>query len=128
MVEQGFKEEFDEDDKTCWCLVLFVNGVPVSTGRLKEIDPETYQVQRLAVRKPFRGKRIGEYTLKFLITKARTLGARSVVLESQYDKVGFYRKMRFKFLSEDVVFDQGYPHLKMYKIIVSKNKPKTINF
>ncbi len=119
--EQGFKNEFDEIDPLCWHLVLFLDQTPISTGRLQEIDPETYQIGRVAVRKLFRGNSVGTYTVKFLCTKAKTLGARKVVLYSQLDKVDFYKKIGFREYGDgEVVLEEGVPHVKMYKILVRK--------
>lgn len=119
--EQGFKNEFDDVDASCWHLVLFLNETPISTGRLQEIDPETYKIGRVAVKKAYRGCKIGTYTVKFLCTKAKTLGARKVILYSQLDKVGFYKKIGFReFDDGEVYLDEGCPHVKMYKILVRK--------
>ena len=69
MVEQGFKNEFDELDDEAWELVLYLDNVPVSTGRLEKIDPETYRIERVAVRKAYRDLQFGTYTMKFLMRK-----------------------------------------------------------
>ncbi|OPZ37504.1 MAG: putative N-acetyltransferase YjcF [Tenericutes bacterium ADurb.BinA155] len=127
--EQGYHDEFDADEDRCWNLVLYLNGTPISTGRLLEVDPETYRIQRIAVRKPYRGQKVGSYTVKFLITKARSLGARKVILGSQMDKQGFYKTLGFRpFPDGEVYFDEGHPHVMMYKVIVTKNKPSRISY
>jgi predicted GNAT family N-acyltransferase len=127
--EQGYEHEFDQDEATCWNLVLYFNGTPISTGRLKEVDPETYQIQRIAVLPPYRHQKVGSYTVKFLITKARSLGARKVILGAQLDKIPFYKQLGFRpFPEGEVYFDEGHPHQMMYKVIVTKNKPQRISY
>ena len=49
--EQGFQNEFDEYEKTATTLVLFLDDIPIATGRLRTLDPETYKIERVAVRK-----------------------------------------------------------------------------
>lgn len=126
--EQGFVDEFDELDKRCWHLVLYMDGCPISTGRLIEEDPETYRIGRLAVRKPFRGKKVGTYTCKFLMNKALSLGARKVVLDSQIEAVPFYEKLGFKSLDGEVFLEEGHPHLKMYATVSKRKRPFKIDY
>jgi len=127
VTEQGYRNEFDENEDRCWNLVLYLDGTPIATGRLLEVDPETFQIGRLAVRAPFRHQKVGSYTVKFLITKARSLGARKVILGAQMDKVPFYQGLGFRpFPEGEVYFDEGHPHIMMFKVIVTKNRPHRI--
>ena len=122
-LEQGFAPEIDldEHDKEAWHVVLYLDGYPISTGRVFPEDPETYHIGRVAVRKKFRGMKVGAYTMKFLCTKAKTLGARKVVLGAQLDKVPFYKTLGFKEQTGEIFDDGGAPHVMMEKILV---KPK----
>ena len=116
--EQGFREEFEDDESIYIHLVIFLDDEPISTARIKKLDPERYQLQRMAVRKPFRSMKIGTYTLKFCQTKIKTLGGREVVLEAQLDKADFYAKNGFKPIDGEIVYDQDCPHIWMHKTIV----------
>ncbi|MCR4562321.1 MAG: GNAT family N-acetyltransferase [Bacilli bacterium] len=121
--EQGFKEEFDEDDLICQHLVLYYNKIPIACGRIIEVDPETYKIGRVAVRKPYRGKKVGLNVMKFLETKIKTLGGRKALLCSQYDKMVFYERCGYHHTGDgEVVFDQDYPHVWMEKILVYPKK------
>ena len=123
MQEQGFQDEFDDKEKERWNLVLYLDGVPISTGRLEEEDPETYWIQRIAVRKPYRGMKVGTYTVKFLCNKAISLGARKAILNAQLDKVPFYRSLGFREDPNGEVFlEEGLPHIKMTKVLVRPKK------
>lgn len=123
--EQGFQNEFDEHDKDSWFLVLYYNGYPVSTGRIYPENPETYHLGRVAVRKAFRGHLLGTYTVKFLCTKAKTLGGRIIILDAQADKIAFYKKLGFKDISNgEIQMDEGVPHIRMQKILYDPNKIK----
>ena len=56
--EQGFKDEFDETDKTCSHIVLYDNENPVATCRYFK-EGENYHIGRVAIIKEYRGKHLG---------------------------------------------------------------------
>lgn len=117
MEEQGFKNEIiPGDDEGAWCLVLYLNGTPIATGRIKEEDPETFHIGRVAVLKEYRGKKVGTYLLKFLETKIMELGGRKAVLGAQIDKKGFYEKCGYASEGE-IFYDEGHPHIHMSKTL-----------
>lgn len=121
--EQGFRNEFDEKDQNCWHLVLYRDRVPIATGRIVEIDPETYQIGRVAVKKEFRHMKVGTYTVKFLCNKALSLGARKAILSAQLDKMDFYRPIGFRpFPDGEIQNEEGVPHIMMYKILIRDKK------
>jgi predicted GNAT family N-acyltransferase len=121
--EQGYKDDVDEIDKTAVELVLYLDKVAIATARLFEVDPETYHVGRVCVLKPYRGKKVGSYLMKFIEVKARSLGARKLILDSQLPREGFYLALGYKEVGDGEVFlDEGQPHVHMEKIIV---KPKS---
>ena len=113
--------DIDEKDPVSWHVVLYLDGTPISTGRVFEDDPETYHIGRICVKKPYRGRKVGTYTMKFLMTKAKTLGARKVILGAQVSKMGFYKKLGFRPVPYSGVFDDGgVPHQMMYKVLTKK--------
>lgn len=122
MKEQGFQNEFDEDDKRLWEFVLYLDDVPISTCRIKPIDPETFKIERVAVRKAYRGQKVGSYTVKFATNKIISLGGRKAVIYSQADKTEFYYKLGFR-LNEEVepFLDEGVPHVEMRKFLLKKH-------
>ena len=119
--EQGYVHEFDELDPTSVSLVLFLEDTPIATGRLTKIDPATYQLGRICVRKPYRGKKVGSYLVEFLCAKAKELGAIRVIAHSQLDKQAFYRKLGFYDFGEGAIdYDEGMPHLYLARDLPSK--------
>ena len=126
-LEQGFDPniDIDEIDKEAHHVVLYLDGYPIATGRCFKIDPETYGIGRVAVRKQFRGKKIGTYILKFLETRIKSLGGRKALIHSQYDKRGFYYKNGYRYEKDALIFlEEGVEHISMYKILVRKNPRK----
>ena len=92
---------------------------------MEALDPETYRFGRIAVRKAFRNKQIGTYTMKFLMRKAIEIGGRVAVVHAQYDKMGFYEKLGFRAPKGSGIFDEdGYPHIEMRKSLIKKRNVK----
>lgn len=121
MKEQGFVNEFDEDDNRLWTLVLYLDGVGISTARLRPLDPETFQIERVAVRKPYRGMKVGTYTMKFMMNKIISLGGRWAIVHAQEDKMDFYKKLGFHLNKEVEPFlDEGVPHVEMSRFLLKK--------
>lgn len=121
--EQGFQNEFDELDAKSWHLVLYLDDAPIATGRVSEVDPETYRIGRVAVRKEFRHMKVGSYTVKFLCNKALSLGARKAILSAQSDKTNFYRSLGFRPMADgEITYDEGVPHVTMCKILIRSKK------
>ena len=116
MREQGFQNEFDELDDTAVTLVLYLDDYPIATGRLIKVDPATYQIGRIAVRKQFRHKQVGSYLMTFLCEKARTMGAKTAIVHAQLDKRDFYNRLGFYEYAGGVIDeDEGVPHIYLAK-------------
>lgn len=115
VIEQGFKDEFDESEDSSIHLVLYLNEAPIACGRITKIDPDTYQIGRIAVMKAYRGQKVGTYVLKFLENKIKQLGGRKAILHSQYDKADFYKKSGYVISTGEIEEEQGYPHIWMHK-------------
>ena len=112
--EQGYQNEFDELDADSISLVLYLDETPIATGRLTKIDPSCYQIGRVAVRKPYRGKQVGSYLVRFLCKKAREMGARTCIVHAQMEKRAFYARLGFRLVGEgEIDFDEGHPHVYM---------------
>ena len=121
--EQGFEREFDEHENSSWCLVLYLDNIPIATGRVRPLDPERYQIERVAVEKPYRRKSVGTYVVKFLCTKIKTLGGRVAKLNAQFDKMGFYERLGFKAIGDgEVFFEEGVAHIPMEKVLIPPSR------
>lgn len=115
--EQGFVDEFDDFDAKSWHIVVYENSLPIATGRAYEEAPQIWHLGRVAVKKEWRSKKIGSHLLAALENKIREEGGKKVILLSQYDKKGFYLKNGYKEESPEIVYEEGYPHIKLYKIL-----------
>lgn len=124
--EQGFHDEFDENDAKAWHLVLYRDGEPIATGRVYQIDKDVCQIGRLAVKKAYRGMNIGAFAMKHLMAKAVQLGAKKCIVHSQKDKAGFYSKLGFAPIDNKTFYEEGCPHIAMSKIVLAQHKKYTI--
>lgn len=123
--EQGYHCEFTGDDDDCWCLVLYRDQQPIATGRIKEVDPETYRIGRVAVLPEYRGKKIGSYVVKFLQVKIKTLGGHKAILHAQLDKEGFYAQLGYREIDGVIDEEEGHPHIMMGKELKRKYPRKS---
>lgn len=114
--EQGFCEEFDQVDAAATHFVAYEeNGLPVGTCRVFwDTAAERYVLGRLAVRKGYRGQKIGAALVKESEKYVHRAGGGSLSLHAQCQVSGFYQKQGFAECSE-VEDEQGHPHVWMKK-------------
>lgn len=114
--EQGFKNEFDDDDNRCVHAVIFEDGIPAAAGRIFPPENGVCVIGRIAVRKSFRGKALGSETVRLLEEKARELGAEKTALSAQCRVREFYERFGYE-ASGDVYSDEFCPHIHMEKVL-----------
>ncbi|MCQ8103768.1 GNAT family N-acetyltransferase [Methylomonas sp. SURF-2] len=106
--EQGIAPdiEFDELDRHCHHVIARDRqSRPIGTGRLTADG----KIGRMAVLRDWRGQRVGQSLLRFLLEKARRLGLETVSANAQLAALDFYRKAGF--VAEGEVFmEAGIPH------------------
>ena len=94
--KEGIKPTKIENNEPMYQLSMEKEGIPIATGSIIKIDPETYKIDNLIVNKILRNKQIGTYALKSMLTKIKTLGGRIVILESPISLLPFFKKLGFK--------------------------------
>lgn len=114
--EQGFSTEFDEEEERAWHLLLFLDSEAVATGRLFPKDGEdgVYVMGRVAVRKPYRGRHLGQKVVQALEEKARQLGGTGIYLGAQTHAQTFYEQLGYHPCGE-IFYDEHCPHIPMEK-------------
>ena len=73
-----FGRTFPSLNEGVWFFSLLLEKTTIAVAELRKITPETYEIARLGVIVPARKQKIGAYTIKFLETKAKSLGAAKV--------------------------------------------------
>jgi len=111
--EQGYSPESEPDagDEMAMYALVFDDGAPVATGRLY-VGDDRLTIGRVCVKRDRRGKGVGDFVMRMLLSRARELNAGSVSLSAQIGRVGFYERYGFEPYGE-VVFDEGRPHQLM---------------
>ena len=102
------EEEVDRWDAISIHAIAWVDGVAAACGRLL---PDGH-IGRMAVRKPFRGKRVGAAVLEHLMARARQRGDSQIVLSAQTHAIPFYEKFGFIAYGETYL-DCDIPHRDM---------------
>lgn len=112
--EQGFQNEFDEVDNVSWHVVAYNGDTPAACGRLFFKSDDTCIIGRVAVRRTFRGKRVGALIMNALEELARNLGGKEIELSAQCRAVGFYERLGYR-SKGDTYLDEFCPHIVMKK-------------
>lgn len=118
VVEQEFKEEFDDIDNNCTFLVMYDNDLPVAMCRYFKVEDKsydnTYVIGRIAVIKEYRGKGIGSEIVAEGEKRIRDIGAEYAVLSAQLRAKEFYKKLGY--VSEgETYYEEWCEHIKMRK-------------
>jgi predicted GNAT family N-acyltransferase len=123
--EQGVPPECEqdeyEDDCLHWLMLDSSTGVPVATGRMRayqegcQIRPVA-KLERIAVNKNLRGRKLGERLMRDMLAHIRTDGYEQAILDAQVPVLGFYEQ--FGFVAEgDEFMDAGIPHYRMRLVL-----------
>lgn len=118
LVEQGVPpaDEWDayEDDATHF--LMMVDGEAMGTARVRILG-DVAKLERIAIRKPARGKGLGEQLMQHLLGFARRQrGVTTAKLSAQCYAIPFYEKCGFAVVSDEYL-DAGIPHKMMQMVL-----------
>lgn len=120
--EQGFEIEFDERDKNANHLVCYVDEEPAGVCRYFPGEKEkAYIIGRVAVRKPFRGQKIGKYMMEAAEDAVRRAGGSIICLSAQLRARFFYEGIGYECVGEPYR-DEDCEHIQMIKRLVSEGE------
>lgn len=105
------EEEWDAFDKTSIHFFARADGKPVATARLRPLEGLA-KIERMAVRKQFRGQGVGDALLLKVMETAREQGHTRARLSAQTHAVPFYEKLGFQVVSDEYM-EAGIPHKLM---------------
>ncbi|MDD6034411.1 MAG: GNAT family N-acetyltransferase [Oscillospiraceae bacterium] len=114
--EQGFHDEFDERDNSCWHLLCEENGRPAGCARIFPEEQGVWHIGRVAVEKPFRGAGVGAAIMEACHRKILELGGSAAVLSAQCRASGFYEKLGYRVTSSEYL-DEHCPHVDMRRTL-----------
>ncbi len=115
--EQGFCDEYDENDPISTHFVLFDGSDPIATCRVfPKTGTKDYYLGRMAVMKPYRGQGIGTRMIREAEAYLRATDAHTILLHSQSAAAGFYAACGYVPTGQ-CDEEQGCPHVWMKKIL-----------
>lgn len=113
--EQGvpMEAELDEFEETANHVVVYRNGEPAGTGRVRELVGLA-KMERICVRPQFRKHGIGAAIMEALESIAREQGLTSAKLHAQTQAAPFYEKAGYT-IDSDIFEEENIPHVRMIK-------------
>ncbi|EJS76379.1 GNAT family N-acetyltransferase [Bacillus cereus] len=108
-------DTFDEIDEACKHILVYYNGIPVGTGRIRFVEG-TGKLERICILKDYRKYGLGKVIIQALEEIARNKDATKVKLHGQTQAEGFYGKLGYQ-TSSDVFMEDGIPHILMTKVL-----------
>lgn len=108
-----YKIERDEYDYSSIHVLGDDNGEPFAAGRIRPVG-EYAKLERIAIRKQYRGKRLGHKLTDFMLETARCRGFKKFKLHAQTYLVDFYKKHGFEIIG-DMFKEAGIDHYLMIR-------------
>lgn len=117
--EQGVprENEIDEYENVSEHIVLYKEGKPAATGRLRIIHGDA-KLQRICVLKEYRKLGLGKAIIEYLESMAKEEGCTNAILGAQVQAKEFYEKLGYR-QSSGLFMDEGIPHVEMTKELVN---------
>lgn len=100
--------EWDAFDRTSTHFFARADGKPVATARLRE-EKGIARIERMAVRKDYRGKHVGDALITHVMAHAKAKGFSKTAISAQDHAIPFYEKLGFTVCS-DAYMEAGIPH------------------
>lgn len=115
--EQGVSAEleFDGLDSSATHFLAYINGQAVGTARIREIDADTFKIERLAVIPDYRKQGIGKQLMKSALSAIAQRGKFLVIVHAQVYIAPLYQQLGFAIVGEQFN-EAGIPHVKMSKM------------
>ncbi|MEW9670479.1 GNAT family N-acetyltransferase [Ammoniphilus sp. 3BR4] len=113
--EQGvpLADEFDEHEDHAEHILVYFEGQPVGTGRMRIAD-EMAKLERICLLAPYRKYGLGKLIIGTLEQLASEKGMTKAKLHGQTHAEGFYQKLGYETKSP-VFMEDGIPHVLMVK-------------
>jgi predicted GNAT family N-acyltransferase len=98
----SYHEEMDEHEHAAIHILGEIDGEPIAAGRIRFTGP-CAKLERLAVRRPYRGRGYGDRLVRFAMDVARNMGFNQFRLNAQITVRDFYAKHGFRVCGENFV-------------------------
>ena len=112
----SLRDEFDEHDcDGTRYIVLLDDGYPVATCRFYETSGTTVTLGRVVVLPEYRGHKLGFRVVKEAEQWISELGYKEILIDSRIEAVGFYEKLGYSHIDDNVIRSGSFDCLKMSK-------------
>ena len=112
----SLREEFDEHDGTdCKYIVILDDEYPVATCRFYELDKQSVLLGRVVVLPEYRGKHLGSKAITEAGKWIKELGYSKVRIDSRVVAVGFYEKLGYSRINDEVIKSWSFDCIRMIK-------------
>lgn len=114
----SLRDEFDEHDgEESKYIVLLDDTYPVATCRFYELDKKTVLIGRVVVLPEYRGKHLGSKVIIEAEKWIKELGYSEIRIDSRVEAVGFYEKLGYAHMDNEVIKSWSFDCMRMYKEI-----------
>lgn len=112
----SLRDEFDEYDKDgTRYIVILDDEYPVATCRFYELDEQSVMVGRVVVLPEYRGKRLGSRAINEAEKWIKELGYSEVRIDSRLEAVGFYEKLGYTRMDDEVIKSWNFECVRMHR-------------
>lgn len=112
----SLREEFDDyDGEKCKYIVLLDDEYPVATCRFYELDERSVLVGRVVVLPEYRGQNLGRKVIAQAEKWIEELGYKEIRIDSRVEAVGFYKKLGYSLMDDEVIKSWNFSCKRMCK-------------
>lgn len=112
----SLREEFDEHDGSeSKYIVLLDDTYPIATCRFFEIGDKSVLLGRVVVLPEYRGHHLGSRVIKEAEKWIEELGYSEIRIDSRLEAVGFYEKLGYKRMDNEVIKSWSFDCMRMCK-------------
>lgn len=116
----SLQEEFDEHDgNKSKYIVLLDDTYPVATCRFYELENKSVLLGRVVVLPEYRGQHLGSMVIKEAEKWIAEFGYSEIRIDSRVEAVGFYEKLGYKLMDNEVIKSWSFDCRRMHKVIAS---------
>ena len=114
----SLREEFDgHDGDESKYIVLLDDTYPVATCRFYELDQRSALVGRVVVLPEYRGLHLGSRVIREAEKWITELGYTIIRIDSRVEAVGFYEKLGYKRMDDEIIKSWSFDCVRMCKRI-----------
>ena len=114
----SLKDEFDEHDGDGTKYILLLDqGYPIATCRFYEIGENAVTIGRVVVLPKYREHHLGERVIREAESWIMELGYKEIIVDSRTVAVGFYEKLGYEKLSDEVYMSGVFECVKMHRLL-----------